>query len=92
MPVLDTRIWVGREQRETGVPEGALNDTSLITTKPGALKRVVLYSFYRKPMAHPVQNMKSSVHPESVKVPTAVSEITRRIKNTSRDLPGVIIE
>ena len=68
MLVLDTRMWLGWEERETGVPASALEDPSLITAKPGALRRIILYCFYRKPMANPVANLASSAQPQSMKL------------------------
>ena len=50
MPVLDTKLWLGEEARESSInPE--INN---IATKRrvGKLKTVVLFMFYKKPMAN----------------------------------------
>ena len=92
MPVLDTVMWLGTEYRETGFPPAALENQELITMKPGGLKKIILYSFYRKPMANPLPNLQASAQPEGIKVQTVVNELIRRIKNTSRDLPPIVVE
>ena len=75
-----------------GVPEEAVRDASLITVKTGTLHTVILHKYYKKLMANPVPNIRQSATPESQKVPTAVNELMRRIKTTSRDLPPTVIE
>ena len=92
MPVLDTQMWVGKEGRNSGIPEAILEDRSLIQTKVGILRSVVLYKFYRKPMANQVSNRNSSAIPEQQKVSTTAQEVLRRVKNTSRDLPPEVVE
>ena len=92
MPVLDTRMWMGQEQREKGVPREALQDPSIITTRVGQLHQVILYAFYQKPMAEKVGNLQSSAAPEGQKVATCSQEIIRRLKNCSRDLHPSVVE
>ena len=79
MPVLDTQMWVGKEGRNSGIPEAILEDRSLIQTKVGILRSVVLYKFYRKPMANQVSNRNSSTIPEQQKVSTTAQEVLRRV-------------
>ena len=55
-------------------------------TSIGDLKTIILFNFYRKPMAKPCSNRKESALPEGNKVNTCVQECLRRFKNTSRDL------
>ena len=85
MPVLDTQIWVGREERETGIPKEILPE-HLNTAKTGKLNNVILYSFYKKNMANRVPNRQESAAPDGQKFSTVSQEIIRRCKNTSRDL------
>ena len=92
MPVLDTEIWVDKEERETGTPADMLQDRGLISMKTGKLRRVILYKFYRKPMAAEVPNLETSAAPNSQKIATVSQEILRRMKNTSLDLPPSVIE
>ena len=47
MPVLDTAMWIGKEQRETGIPREILAKDEDVITKMGELKDVVLYDFTR---------------------------------------------
>ena len=42
MPVLDTKIWVGQEKREVGIPHELLDEQQR-TMKVGSLQRVILY-------------------------------------------------
>ena len=93
-PEQDATIgWVGEEARVAGVPGGMVDkEVELLTAKPGKLREVVLYDFYRKPMANVLPNIKSSAQPEAMKVATVAGEVLRRIKNTSRDLPPEVVE
>ena len=86
MPVLDTHIWMGTEAREPGVPKEWLKEEGEIL-KLGAMRKVVLHSFYKKPMANRVPNVRESAVPDGHKMATISQEIIRRLKNTSRDLP-----
>ena len=52
-----------------------------------ALRRVILHSFYEKPMANRVSTCRESAAPEGQKLATISQEIIRKAKNTSRDLP-----
>ena len=92
MPVLDTSMWMDEEQREAGIPQDAVVNEKLITAKTGKLAKVILFKFYRKPMAEKISNLQSSASPEGQKVVTATQECIRRLKNTSRDLPPEVVE
>ena len=61
-------------------------------TRIGQLKQVILFSFYKKPMANRVANLKRAGLPESSKVATATNECLRRLKNVSRELPKSELE
>ena len=52
MPVLDTMVWVGTPMRTWGVPDPILPKGTSLPAKPGTLRPVLLYKFYRKPMAN----------------------------------------
>ena len=60
--------------------------------KVGRLHRVILYTFYRKPMSTKTPIMRRSAMPEGVVKATVSSEFIRRYKNVSRDLPSSKIE
>ena len=83
---------MGEEQRELGVPQPALGDHTLITTKMGPLHKVVRYAFYQKPMANTLSNLHDSATPEGMKAATVSQEIIRRYKNCSRDLHPSVVE
>ena len=53
---------------------------------PRELKRVMKYLFYKKPMASKTANKESNGLPEKTKISTAINEVLRRCKNTSRNL------
>ena len=59
---------------------------SKMVTKVGELKNVIIFGFYKKPMANKCGNLKRSGLPEQQKFNTAVQEVLRRLKNTSREL------
>ena len=61
-------------------------------TMIGGLKRIIMFSFFKKPMASRTNNLNRAGLPESTKVFTAVNEIHRRLKNTSRELQTTEIE
>ena len=86
MPVLDTQIWVGKEARIKGIPSQMTSNSTKVT-KLGELKNIILFGFYKKPMANKCGNLKRSGLPEQQKYNTAVQEVLRRLKNTSRELP-----
>ena len=90
MPVLDTSMWVGLEERAVGIPEPYLEEG--IHLKTGKMHKIVLHKFYQKPMTNLLTNLESNPVPEKQKVTTTTQEIIRRLKNTSRDLPVSVIE
>ena len=55
-------------------------------TRLGKLKMVILYEFYKKPMANRCPNLQKSRIPEGSNRGTASQECLRRLKNTSREL------
>ena len=89
MAVLDTEMWLGLESMSPGVPE-AVSDKKPV--RPGEAKKIILYSFYKKPMANRLANLESNAIPEGQKISTATNEIIRRYKNTSRSLGTEVIE
>ena len=91
MAVLDTQMWVGKEERRVGIPEKILKPEEDFV-KTSELKEVILYSFYKKEVANRIPNLANSAAPEGQKIATATKEVIRRLKNTSRDLPPEDIE
>ena len=91
---MDTMCWMGTEDREEGLNPDMLPDKykNSRTVKTRSLKKVILYTFYKKPMANRNSNRQSSAMPESMKVSMTSNEIQRRMKNTSRDLPYPILD
>ena len=85
MPCLDLEIWMGVEQRSQEVPKEIPGEEKA-PCRTGQLSRVVLYSFYRKPM-----NRRNAA-PERTMLTTASNEYLRRYRNVSRDLPITEIE
>ena len=85
MPVLDTQMWVGEQARSKGILDTISPESNKIT-RLGNLKKVILFGFFKKPMANKCSNLQRSGIPESMKVNTAVQETLRRLKNTSREL------
>ena len=77
-------MWVALESREKGFPEqiGQL----IRVSKIGQLKRIIMFLFFKKPMANPCPNLRRSGPPEGTKRATVTNEIIRRLKNTSREL------
>ena len=61
-------------------------------TMIGGLKRIIMFSFFKKSMASRTNNLNRAGLPESTKISTAVNEIHRRLKNTSRELQTNEIE
>ena len=90
MPCLDLEVWMDTEQREEGVPKQLLEQNPLCKT--GKLKRIILYSFYRKPMSNDTPLSRRNAAPEKVLITTAGNEYLRRLKNVSRDLPTPEVE
>ena len=86
MPVLDTQVWVEEDQRVEGIPEPILGDSNPIT-QMGDLKNIVKYTFYKKSMADKVPNRANNALTNQMKITTAVQEVIRKLKNTSRFLP-----
>ena len=86
MPLLDTKLWVDIQPRVKGIPE-EMDPQAPKETCIGRLKKIIMFSFFRKPMASRTNNLNRAGLPESTKVSTAVDEIHRHLKNTSRELP-----
>ena len=85
MPVLDTQMWVKEQSRERGIPqEFQKNATKQL--RMGDLKPIICYKFYKKPIANKCPNLRRSGLQEGSKKNTAVQEVIRRLKNTSREL------
>ena len=89
MAVLDTEMWLGTEELTPGIPDEL---TAKKPVKPGKANKVILYQFYKKHMANKIPNLEANAIPESQKISTAVNEIIRRFKNTSRSLKPDVIE
>ena len=79
MPVLDTQIWVGKENRVIRIPSQMCQESTEIT-KIAELKNVILFGFYKKPKANKCDNLRRSGLPEQQKYNTAVQEVLRRLK------------
>ena len=92
MPVLDTMVWVGRSQRTWGIPEAILEEGTFLPTKTGTLKNIILYSFYRKPIAAKTPMNARTAAPAKQLIQTATNEFLRRLRNTIRELPTSHIE
>ena len=73
MPVLDTQIGVATERREKGLPDGMGQSTKV--TKLGDLKQVIVFEFYKKPMANKCPNLRRSGLPDGSKRSTVANEI-----------------
>ena len=52
MPVLDTDMWLGEEQRKPEIPEDALEEGHELGVKEGTVNTVILYNFYMKKIAN----------------------------------------
>ena len=94
MAVLDTLCWMGVEEREEGtitefIPENLRHHHKI---KTRALKKVILFSFYKKPMANQCSNRAKSGMPENMRNAMTSAEIQRRLRNTSTDLPRSYLE
>ena len=85
-------IWIGRQNRSLGVPSSILEPGTTLPELTGHLSNIIMYKFYRKPMATRTPLHHRSAVPEKDKVQTAVNEIIRRFKNTSRSLEVTHIE
>ena len=91
LPVLDTELWVGEQAREKTIHH-KINFEAPKVTRTNWLLEVILFSFYKKPMANRCANLQRAGLPESSKVATATQKILRRLKNVSRELPKSKIE
>ena len=91
MPVLDTTVWLQRENRSMGVPREILGESDP-PDNLGRLRVVLITRFYQKPMACRVPNLAKNALPEQQKVTNVTSEVIRRLKTTSRDLLMEVIE
>ena len=94
MPVLDTLLWVGRECTDEGIPDELVESPKL---KPDRDKlptthNLILYKFYKKPMADKTPNRQTNALPENVKVTTVSNEVIRRMKCTLLRLPPRVVE
>ena len=94
MPVLDTQMWIGDGARKWGVPAPIMEPGVPLPEHTGQLKRIILYSFYRKSMACQTPMHFRAAAPEKVqdKIQTAVNEYLRRMKNCSRELDSTGVE
>ena len=63
-----------------------------INVKANKLHKVIVYTFYKKPMSNRTSNRYSSAMPDSMKIATTANEIHRRLRNCSRDLPYEIMD
>ena len=60
--------------------------------KPGKLNNIILFEFYKKPMASRTNNLFRGGIPLGSKIATGTQEVIRRLKNTSRELEPCRIE
>ena len=58
----------------------------------GELKNIVQFKFYKKQMADKTPIRADNALPNQMKMATAVQEVLRRLKNTSRALPQETFE
>ena len=86
MPVLDTALWLGYPEREKKVPTYIDPDAPKVLNS-GTLPKIILFSFFKKPMANKRSNLARAGLPEGSKASTASAEILRRMKTVSRELP-----
>ena len=86
MPLLDTMIWVGHPTRAWGVPSANLPEGTNLPMRTGALTKIILYKFFRKPVASYTPMHSKSAVPAKDQVQTVTNEFLRRMRNTSRDL------
>ena len=86
MPVLDIQLWLGVPQREKSISPHIDPDAPKIL-KTGSLSKIILFSFYKKPMANRCSNLARAGLPEGSKVATATAEVLGRMKNVYRELP-----
>ena len=91
MPVVDTEMWIGCEQRDQGLPEAILPKIKQ-KTKMGTFKNAISFKFYTKPMTYTTANLCRNAAPTGQQIATIAQEIIRRCKNTSTDLPATVLE
>ena len=77
------------ESREKGIPHEIGEYPRILKT--GTLKRIVIFEFYKKPMANPCPNLRRSGIPDGSQRATASNEILRRLKNTSREVCSITV-
>ena len=94
MPVLDTLLWVGRECTDEGILDDLVESPKLKPDRDKVLTthNLILYKFYKKPMADKTPNRQTNALPENVKVTTVSNEVIRRTKCTSLRLPPRLVE
>ena len=85
MPVLDTQLWIGIEARESTTPSYMEPNAPKITQQD-TLKKVILYKFFKKPMASRTNNLFRGGIALGSKIATGTQEIIRQLKNTSREI------
>ena len=90
-PVLYCKLWIGQEQRSKGIP-ATFNTNAPAFVRKGHLKQVILFQFYKKPMANKCSNLARNGLPNGQQLNTSVQECIRRLKNTSRDLQENIVK
>ena len=92
MSVLDVQIWLGLEQPTAQIHPQIAAKNCPQKQRSETPSRVILFRFYKKPMASRQNNRYSAGIPDGSKIATATQEVIRRYKNTSRDLPENHIE
>ena len=73
MQVLDTELWLGQPEREKKVPIFKDPDAPK-KLNPGKLPKIILFSFYKNPMANTRSNLARAGLPEGSKAATASAE------------------
>ena len=92
MPVLDAQFRIGAPARTEGIPRLFRDKMDLQPRSiQGSLSEIALYKFYKKPMANSNPNRSTNTLPERAKMTTAVQEVIRRAKNTSRHLEEEVL-
>ena len=78
-PVLDTQMWLGVEGRTLGIPRELLEGEEL-GCKVGSLHKVILYTFYKKPMASRMPTLGRSAMPEGGSESHSLQWISEKIQ------------
>ena len=78
MPVLDTQLWVGLESRESSIPE-FIDPKAPKICRQDTLKRVILFQFFKKPMASRSNNLYRSGIPLGSNIATGTKVSFQRI-------------